>query len=118
MSSNLRLQIALNLFSHINRMASAHGPLDKLLLSSGLQYTDERSFAERVDSVDPLHQLREQFSFPTKERVWPNGHAQTAHTAESEGSERAVYLAGNSLGLMPKSTPALLQQELDVWSTT
>lgn len=36
---------------------------------------------------------------------------------EYERKERsAVYLCGNSLGLMPRRTPVMIAEELDVWA--
>jgi kynureninase len=34
----------------------------------------------------------------------------------SSSEEEAVYLCGNSLGLQPKQTRTLLNEELDVWA--
>ncbi len=58
---------------------------------------DER-FARAQDAADPLARCRDEFELPT-------------------GPDRQplVYLVGNSLGLMPKGTRALVNQELDDW---
>jgi len=54
--------------------------------------------ARRLDAEDPLKAFRDEFSFP--------------HTASGDD---VVYLTGNSLGLMPKQTPAIVGAELAAW---
>lgn len=54
--------------------------------------------ARRLDAEDPLKAFRDEFSFP-----------QTA------SGDDVVYLTGNSLGLMPKQTPAIVGAELAAW---
>ena len=53
-----------------------------------------------MDKKDPLNKYREQFHFPKKD----------------DGTD-CLYFAGNSLGLMPKTVPGLLREELEVWET-
>lgn len=36
--------------------------------------------------------------------------------SEAERSEECVYLCGNSLGLQPKGTQPIIQEELEKWS--
>lgn len=55
--------------------------------------------ARALDAADPLSRYRGEFEIPRR----------------PDGSE-AVYLCGNSLGLMPRRARALIQQELDDWS--
>jgi len=57
-----------------------------------------REFAHELDRADPLARFRDQFHVPRRE----NG-------------EEEIYFAGNSLGLMPKRTPAYVEAELDQW---
>jgi kynureninase len=57
-----------------------------------------RDFALSLDHRDPLSRWREEFHVPLRE----NG-------------EEEIYLAGNSLGLMPKRTPAYIREELKKW---
>jgi|CXWL01.1.fsa_nt_gi kynureninase len=64
-----------------------------------LQFSNQESFARQLDAQDPLKKCREQFHIPQG----------------SDGSE-AVYLAGNSLGLQPKSVRPMLEEELDEWA--
>ena len=64
-----------------------------------MNYTNTESFAREMDASDPLRPYREQFFIPTA----PDG-------------ETVIYLCGNSLGLQPKATRAMLSQELDDWA--
>jgi kynureninase len=59
----------------------------------------DRSYAEQQDRADPLARLRDEFHLPTG----PHGAT-------------AVYLCGHSLGLQPKRTAGIMQEELDVWA--
>ncbi len=54
--------------------------------------------AIELDRRDELRSYRERFEFPTRLHANP------------------VYLTGNSLGLMPKATRTMLEEELDDWA--
>jgi len=56
--------------------------------------------ARALDVADPLSVLRERFRIP----VAPDG-------------SEAIYLAGQSLGLQPRTAAAVLATELDAWAT-
>ncbi len=79
--------------------------LQELLKDSGANSIEDKYFAIYLDSLDlSLSTLRGSFSYPT---------------AESLGLALAcdpIYFCGNSLGLMPRSTKALVNEELDVWA--
>jgi len=60
--------------------------------------TDEE-FAQGLDVEDPLRRFREQFHLPL-----------------SQNGEPLIYLAGNSLGLMPKSVRRIVELELSDWA--
>src|SRR5687768_14653424 len=60
--------------------------------------TDEQ-FALKLDAEDPLRDFREKFHLPL-----------------GKDGQPLIYLAGNSLGLMPKSARELVEQELDDWA--
>jgi kynureninase len=64
-----------------------------------MEFSAEESFAREIDAEDPLRSFREKFHLP----LHPNG-------------EPLIYFAGNSLGLMPKSTRKIVEQELDDWA--
>lgn len=62
--------------------------------------------AGELDEADTLSSLRSEFEFPTLHK-------------DGEGDETpAVYLCGNSLGLMPKRTRTYVNEELDAWSAS
>lgn len=62
-------------------------------------FQPEEDFALQLDEVDPLRPYQDQFHVPIR----PDG-------------KPAIYLCGNSLGLMPKTARALVEQELDDWA--
>jgi kynureninase len=59
----------------------------------------DEQFARQMDAEDPLRSFREKFHLP----LGPNG-------------QPLIYFAGNSLGLMPKTTRQIVDQELDDWA--
>lgn len=73
------------------------------------------AFAAHLDSIDPLAHLREHFHVPLTAAVVP---ASAEGVSREARARECTYLAGNSLGLMPKSTPELVKQELDVWASS
>jgi kynureninase len=62
-------------------------------------FSTDESFALQLDAEDPLRQFREKFHLPL-----------------GKDGNPLIYLAGNSLGLMPKSARQLVDQELDDWA--
>src|SRR5712691_1300905 len=64
-----------------------------------MQFSADQDFAQRLDAEDPLRQFREKFYLPL-----------------GKGGKPLIYFAGNSLGLMPKSARAVVEQELDDWA--
>lgn len=63
-----------------------------------MKLSDGREHARTLDAEDPLAELRERFCLPEK------------------AGEPAVYLCGNSLGLMPKEARTLVDEELEDWA--
>jgi kynureninase len=61
-------------------------------------FADE-TFAREMDAQDPLRDFREQFYLPL-----------------SKDGKPLIYFAGNSLGLMPKSARAIVEEELNNWA--
>lgn len=61
-------------------------------------FQNSLAYAKQLDQADELHEYRSQFHFP----IQKNG-------------EPFVYLCGNSLGLQPKGTESMIQQELSDW---
>jgi kynureninase len=72
----------------------SHAPV-----SSASMFTPDEACARRLDEQDPLRRWRDQFHIPPA----PDGRP-------------SVYLCGNSLGLQPKATRAMVEQELEDWA--
>ncbi|RVD90000.1 uncharacterized protein DFL_000983 [Arthrobotrys flagrans] len=66
--------------------------------------------ASELDSRDHLRHLRDEFHIPKYQNL------QGPQTTDGAVDSQAIYLCGNSLGLQPKGTRALLSEELDVWA--
>src|SRR5213078_5061001 len=64
-----------------------------------MTYSADEQFALQVDSEDPLRNFRQKFHLPLGKDDRP-----------------LIYFAGNSLGLMPKSARAIVEEELDNWA--
>jgi kynureninase len=64
-----------------------------------MTFSADEEFAQKLDAEDPLHHFRERFHLP----LGANG-------------KPVIYLAGNSLGLMPKAAREIVEQELDDWA--
>ncbi len=62
-----------------------------------MTYENTLSFAQHLDSLDPLGRFRERFHIPKR------------------GDTELIYLCGNSLGLQPKTVREAISHELDVW---
>jgi kynureninase len=69
------------------------------MYSSQEKYDSSQEFARLADADDPLQKYRALFHFP-----------------ETFNNLEPVYLTGNSLGLMPKTARAYVDQELDDWA--
>lgn len=63
-----------------------------------MTHQTDLAYAARLDAADPLASFRDQF-------VWP----------DSAVDRPVVYLAGNSLGLMPKRAREYVSESLDDW---
>ncbi|KAJ2079663.1 Kynureninase (L-kynurenine hydrolase) [Coemansia sp. RSA 988] len=75
--------------------------------NTGLGLEDQR-FAQAMDHADPLARLRSEFVIPTVNQVTGGDGV--------EGNGPCVYLCGNSLGLMPKQSRRILNEEMDEWA--
>src|SRR5437773_4706862 len=62
-------------------------------------FAAEEQFALVLDSEDPLRHFRQKFHLPLGKDDRP-----------------LIYFAGNSLGLMPKTAHAIVEEELDNWA--
>src|SRR6478672_8374499 len=70
-----------------------------LLLIMTMTFSADENFARQLDSEDPLRAFRDKFHLPV-----------------GKDGEPLIYFAGNSLGLMPKSAQAIVEEELDNWA--
>jgi kynureninase len=64
-----------------------------------MTFSTNEDFARQLDREDPIRDFREKFYLPLGK----------------EGSP-LIYFAGNSLGLMPKTARAIVDEELDNWA--
>jgi kynureninase len=62
-------------------------------------FSADEKFAREMDAQDPLRDFREKF-----------------HLLLGKDGEPLIYFAGNSLGLMPKSARAIVEEEFDNWA--
>src|ERR1700682_1705391 len=64
-----------------------------------MTFSTDEDFAHQLDAEDPLRRFRERFHLPL-----------------GVDGKPVIYLAGNSLGLMPKAARQIVEQELDDWA--
>jgi kynureninase len=64
-----------------------------------MQFSADEDFAKQLDAEDPLRSFRDKFHLPLGKDAKP-----------------LIYFAGNSLGLMPKTSKQIVDQELDDWA--
>src|SRR5438874_11117522 len=64
-----------------------------------MQFSADQDFAREMDAQDSLRQFRAKFHLPLDKDGKP-----------------LIYFAGNSLGLMPKSSRRIVEEELDNWA--
>ncbi|EDQ88034.1 uncharacterized protein MONBRDRAFT_26773 [Monosiga brevicollis MX1] len=76
----------------------------------GVNLADQR-LAQALDEADPLAHLRQEFSIPQMKDI------KQADLKLVEAESDCIYLCGNSLGLMPKRTRTIVNEELDTWAT-
>lgn len=94
--------------------------LARMLTASGAPSVNTGDFADYADIADRLAFLRLRYFLPSKFVVWPHEYRKKMTTAGQmikDEDEDSVYMAGNSLGCMPRRTPEALNAELSVWKT-
>jgi kynureninase len=64
-----------------------------------MTFSADEQFALQLDSDDSLRRFREKFYLPL-----------------GKDGKQLIYFAGNSLGLMPKSAEAIVEEELNNWA--
>jgi len=70
-----------------------------LLIFMSMTFAADEDFARQLDAEDSLRHFRERFHLPL-----------------GADGKPVIYLAGNSLGLMPKAARQIVEQELDDWA--
>src|ERR1043166_6104197 len=65
-----------------------------------MTFSPKEDFALQLDAEDQLRSFRDRFHFPL-----------------GKDGQPVIYFAGNSLGLMPKSAAAVVEEELHNWAT-
>ena len=63
-----------------------------------MTFESSLEFAKKMDANDPLNSFREKFLFPDFHK------------------KEIIYFTGNSLGLQPRSTRKMIEEELDDWA--
>ena len=82
-----------------------------------------RTYAEELDACDTLSQFRDEFYIPTIADLPTSSDPPLSQSVNgttpstSVKSKPCIYLCGNSLGLQPKRTAALINDELRTWAT-
>ncbi|KAJ2739361.1 Kynureninase (L-kynurenine hydrolase), partial [Coemansia sp. BCRC 34301] len=71
---------------------------------------DDTHFALAMDAADPLGYLRGEFEIPTVGQV-------AGSTGEHASDAPCTYLCGNSLGLLPKRSRRILNEEINEWAS-
>jgi kynureninase len=79
-------------------MWDSNGTTKETTVNQMTIFENSLSFAKKLDAADPLKKFRERFYLP-----------------KVNGKE-AIYFCGNSLGLQPKTTKELIEQELKDWA--
>ena len=65
-----------------------------------MNFSADEDFARQLDAEDPLGPFRDRFHIP-----------------KDKDGKPLIYFVGNSLGLMPKTTRAMVDRELDDWAS-
>ncbi|KAK9322426.1 pyridoxal phosphate-dependent transferase [Lipomyces orientalis] len=71
----------------------------------------DRATAKKFDSEDIIASARDEFYIPTRAEITQNKEI-------ADPDAPSLYLCGNSLGLQPKLTRQLLDEELSVWASS
>ncbi|KJH41656.1 kynureninase [Dictyocaulus viviparus] len=84
--------------------------LQQMAMKGGIEDLTSAALAEFLTESDALKFVREQFYYP-KCSTLPN-----ADKALCDPESDAIYMCGNSLGLMPKVTERIMNEQLDKWA--
>lgn len=87
--------------------------------TAAITFQAGEDFARSMDAADPLRQWRSQFAIPPASAAGDPDKVREFIRAAHPGlaaEPRAVYLTGNSLGLMPRTVPDAIKRHLDDWA--
>ncbi|CAG9533199.1 unnamed protein product [Cercopithifilaria johnstoni] len=84
--------------------------LQRIAQNIGISDLTSFDLAEALDDADPLKFLRNEFAYP-KMRTLPH-----ADLLLVNANDDAIYMCGNSLGLMPKGTKRLMDEQFEKWA--
>eukprot|EP00123_Amoebidium_parasiticum_P001303 comp12360_c0_seq1/m.7239 comp12360_c0_seq1/g.7239 ORF comp12360_c0_seq1/g.7239 comp12360_c0_seq1/m.7239 type:complete len:473 (-) comp12360_c0_seq1:460-1878(-) len=85
--------------------------LQHLASKHGAKLTS-RELAEKLDAADPLAKFKDQFYNPT---LGSMKGASPEYIAEQGADAGSIYFCGNSLGIQPKVTAVLVEEEMAKW---
>ncbi|KAF8451291.1 pyridoxal phosphate-dependent transferase [Terfezia claveryi] len=102
-------------FDHLTNVISASGAP----APSDTSYALSHAYADSLDLHDPLSIFRSQFHIPTTADLASTSPPPASASIEPTHipSPTCIYFCGNSLGLQPKRTAALINDELAIWAT-
>uniref|UniRef100_A0A8R1TP81 Kynureninase n=1 Tax=Onchocerca volvulus TaxID=6282 RepID=A0A8R1TP81_ONCVO len=84
--------------------------LQRIAHDIGISDLTSFDLAEALDDADPLKFLRNEFAYP-KMKTLPYVDLLLVNA-----NEDAIYMCGNSLGLMPKGTKRLMDEQFEKWA--
>ncbi|KAG5438933.1 hypothetical protein PCANB_002263 [Pneumocystis canis] len=91
---------------------------EKIAKENGFESALTYHFAKFLDENDPLALLRYEFEWPNnKEKIINEIINEENNTLKTSSlRETHIYLCGHSLGLLPKRTRELINEELNIWA--
>lgn len=100
---------------HLTAIMSTSGAPTPLDTTHALSH----AYADSLDLHDPLSTFRSEFHIPTTADLTSTSPPATSNTIEPTHipSPTCIYFCGNSLGLQPKRTAALINDEIAIWAT-
>ncbi|VBB28288.1 unnamed protein product [Acanthocheilonema viteae] len=84
--------------------------LQRVAQNIGISDLTSFDLAEALDDADPLKFLRNEFAYP-KMKTLPHVDLLLVNA-----NDDAIYMCGNSLGLMPKGTKRIMDEQFEKWA--
>ncbi|CAG8450228.1 8195_t:CDS:10 [Ambispora gerdemannii] len=102
---------------HLHEHDDAKDTILKLAGSEFIKLGDPLSieFAKNLDNSDELKELREEFVIP---KICDVVSKDCGNNDNINPDEECIYFCGNSLGLSPRRSRQLVDEEFEVWSKT